>query len=288
MKSAESYSAYVLALALSALVILSSCGFSSSPPSQLNDLPKDLTNVQLEANGIYPDGWTAAAATFSLQQPADAEFLLIRGTIPEVGKADFQTVASIIVDGRETARRQLPAGNFELLLPVSRGEGKRRIGLAFSQAQVLPEGDNRSVGARLTFIGFESEKSGVHDIVRGPGLQLGDGWGGLETFNKETFRWVDNDAKLIIDKPRQGLVELSILLEPGPGVGDKGFVLKTLDATGTVLGAEFFQGRRPVKILLPVETGKRNEFRLHLDGGGKRTSTDPRILNFRVFTLELS
>ncbi|HYR89116.1 MAG TPA: hypothetical protein VE422_33885 [Terriglobia bacterium] len=270
------------------LIILSSCVPGSGPPSRLNDVPKDLTNPQLDANGIYPDGWTAAAASFSLEQPADTQFLLIRGTIPEIGKTDFQTEASLIIDGREIARRQLAAGNFELLTPVTQGAGKRRIGLVFSRSQDLPEGDTRSVGARLTFVGFESEKSGVHDIVRGPGLQLGSGWGELESFKQETFRWVDNDAQLIIEKPREGLVELSIFLEPGPGVGDRGFVLKTLDTAGSVLGAEFFQGRRTVKILLPVEAGKRNEFRLHVDGGGKRIASDPRILNFRVFTLELS
>jgi hypothetical protein len=42
-----------------------------------------------------------------------------------------------------------------------------------------------------------------------------------------------------------------------------------------------------VKLFVPVEAGKTNEFRLHVDGGGKKAPNDPRVLNFRVFEVKL-
>jgi hypothetical protein len=63
-------------------------------------------------------------------------------------------------------------------------------------------------------------------------------------------------------------------------------VLKVLDATGRQMDAVRVQRRQTVELLLPVEAGKPNEFRLHVDGGGKPAPNDPRILNFRVFRIE--
>jgi hypothetical protein len=114
---------------------------------------------------------------------------------------------------------------------------------------------------------------------------LGSGWGVLETFRNEVFRWVENDAQLLLTASKSGDVTLALFVEPGPGVGGP-FLLKILDGSGRQVNAVKVDRRKSVELSLPVEAGKQNEFRLHVDGGGKRTPQDPRVLNFRVFRIE--
>src|SRR5205085_12575952 len=80
-------------------------------------------------------------------------------------------------------------------------------------------------------------------------------------------------------------LQLSIVVEPGPGVGQKGFLLKVFDPSGKQVAASQVQRRSMVKLFVPVSPGKPSEFRLHVDGGGKPAPNDPRILNFRVFQI---
>ena len=269
------------------LLHLSSCGRDSSLPSELSRIPEDLASTQLEIHGIYPDGWLGETVSCNLQQLGHSDFLSMRGTVPKIENGDFRTDLSLSIDGREMGHRSLGPGDFEMSVPVEKGEGKRRIVMIFSNSQILPGADGRLVGARLAFMGFGSGYSGVHDVVRGPGIELGSGWGPVETFRNETFRWIENNAQITVSPSRQHSVVLNLLVEPGPGVGEKGFVLKVLDSNGDLSAAQFVQGRVPVEFVLPSATVARTEFRLHVDNGGKRLSDDPRILNFRVFRVEL-
>jgi len=97
------------------------------------------------------------------------------------------------------------------------------------------------------------EDSTSSDIVRGPGVRLGSGWGTLETFHNETFRWVENDAQIFITSDKPGPIAISLLVEPGPGVGGKAFLLRALDASGRQVEAVLVDGRRATKLFLPVE-----------------------------------
>jgi hypothetical protein len=191
------------------------------------------------------------------------------------------------LDGHEIGKYPIVPGQFEVSAPLpDRHATQRRIDLAFSQSQVLSAVDGRTVGARLDFLGFVPS-SEIRDIVRSPGIQLETGWGALETFNEENFRWVGNDA-LVTIQSAHSTATLSLLLEPGPGVEGKGFVLKILDPNGNVVAAQFVQGRMTVRLVLPTHVGAENRFVLHIDGGGKQVPTDPRVLNFRVFKAELA
>ena len=109
----------------------------------------------------------------------------------------------------------------------------------------------------------------------------------LETFRNEKFRWVENDAQIVIEGPRTSSSVLSVLAEPGSGVGAKKVDLKLLDGAGNLVATQTVEGRRMVYFTLPSGLGTQTDFRLHIDSGGKRSETDPRILNFRVFKIEL-
>jgi hypothetical protein len=123
------------------------------------------------------------------------------------------------------------------------------------------------------------------DIVRGVGVELGNGWGVVETFRGETFRWVDNDAHIRVTGSQSGDAALLLVVEPGPGVSGKPFLLKALDDSGRQVAAVRVARRGTVQLFVPVGDGKPSEFRLHVDDGGKAAPHDPRILNFRVFEI---
>lgn len=274
------------------LAILCSCGGSPSGslPPQVSRFPGDLANPKLEVSGIYQDGWVDKTGSIKLRQPAGEQALSFRGTVPKIGDANFHTDVELKVNDRGIAHQSVGIGDFHIAVPVGAGAGERRVTVAFSTAQQLPAGDGRMVGARVKFIGFVSAgsvaESTAHDIVRGSEIRLGSGWGVVETFRAETFRWVDNDAQILITPQKTGDFALSLAVEAGPGVGGK-CVLKALDSTGRQVAAVLIDARAAAILYLPVEAGKTNEFRLHVDGGGKKAQNDPRVLNFRVFEAKL-
>ena len=267
---------------------LASCGHNL--PSKLDDLPKSLSQSNLKTSGFYPDAWVADSASIQLEQPGGPEVLSVRGMVPQISDARFRSDLELRVADRRVAHWDLGVGDFALSAPVAAGAGERRVTLVFGRTQQLPGGDGRFVGARLSFIGFEPKSAAAAeqnsaDIVRGTQVQLGTGWGVLETFHGETFRWVDNDAEISLVADRPGKFEISVVAEPGPGVGSKPFLLKILDAEGREVSAKPVEKRDTVRLILPVAGGRTNQFRLHVDGGGKTVPTDPRVLNFRVFEL---
>ena len=277
-----------LLVLLAILALLWSCGGSGgSPPSQLSRFPDDLNDPNVKATGIYPDGWTGETGSVVLQQPGGEQVLTIRGMVPGVGNADFHTAIELRVDNNSVGRQSVGLGDFRISAAVPPGAGKRHVVVTFSSLQQLAGGDGRKVGARLQFIGFEPAKRAAatvsSDIVRGSGMQLGTGWGVIETFRNETFRWVENDAQIRIIMVQAETAVLSVIVEPGPGVGGRAFLLKVLDGSGRQVDAAPVARRGVVKLFVPIQAGQPNEFRLHVDGGGKPTPHDPRILNFRIF-----
>jgi hypothetical protein len=277
-----------IALVLSATAFVLSCG--RGIPSKLDHLPDGLGNQKVEATGIYPDAWVAKNGSLTLQQPVGQQVLSVRGMVPQVGDAGFRSDLELMVNDKAVGHWNIGVGDFSFAAPVPPGGGTRRITIAFDKLQELPGGDGRVVGARLNFIGFESapsKESTASDVVRGLNLQLGSGWGVLETFHNENFRWVANDAQFLISVNEAGNAEVSLVLESGPGLGGQPFVLHILDASGRQVSAEpVAKGRNTIRFIVPVEADKPNGFRLHVDGGGKATPNDPRILNFRVFEME--
>jgi hypothetical protein len=271
-------------------MLFSACGLRTGTelPSQVSQFPADLSNPALALSGIYADGWVGAKGSLSLKQPGGDRALSIRGEVPQIADANFHTGIVIHLDNQEVGRRTLPVGSFQISVPADKKTGRRLVSVEFSPLQQLPEGDGRNVGARLLSIGFEPAASQTaaeaSDIVRGPGLQLGTGWGAIETFKKETFRWVNNDAQVLITAAKPGDIAISLLVEPGPGVGGR-FLLKALDASGKQIASVPVEKRGTVKLVVPVEASG-SQIRLHVDGGGKRTANDPRILNFRVFQIQ--
>jgi hypothetical protein len=126
------------------------------------------------------------------------------------------------------------------------------------------------------------------DIIVTDGLLLGDGWYSLEV-SSESFRWVNNDAEVIVKSPdKLAMGTLSLELEPGPSLGRQFFELELLDETGRIVSTAKVQGRKIVQLTLPPGV-KSQKFRLHVEGSEQQdVPNDSRTLNFRVFWMALN
>ncbi len=116
------------------------------------------------------------------------------------------------------------------------------------------------------------------------GIYFGDGWYSIEQYSPaERFRWVDNDAEVVVDLPSDPAPPLIFDLEPGPGVSRQPFRLQVRDAAGTVVAETIVAQRLRLELQLPGGN-RRVAFRFHVPMGGAPKSDDPRIMNFRVFS----
>ena len=129
-----------------------------------------------------------------------------------------------------------------------------------------------------------AKTSGPVDITSS-GITLGDNWYRFESYQGKSFRWVSNNAAFTIVSPAERIVFVTIRAEGGPGLDSTTFPLRVLDPKGRQVDAVEISTQQPQQLLiLPVSPGN-NAFVLHVDGGGRHSGTDPRVLNFRVFAL---
>jgi hypothetical protein len=213
-----------------------------------------------------------------------------------------QVVATAEVEGRETV---------EVALPLNVGETRRfRLHVEGGGQQAAPN-DSRILNFRVFRLGWSkplyedvqallalnadrdivppSDTQELYQNNRLPadGLFIGHGWYPLETFDGETFRWVDNDAEIVVTEPSGTRERLRLEVAPGPGLSAQPFELQVLDESGQVVATAEVEGRETIEVALPLVAGKGQIFRLHVEGGGQQAASnrDPRILNFRVFRL---
>lgn|GEM_PF-910817 len=118
-----------------------------------------------------------------------------------------------------------------------------------------------------------------HDIA------LGDGWFPLEREGGAAFRWVDDGAVVHVASLRPVRHELRIVAEPGPGVRLEPFGLSARLADGREIGTATVSGKQTVTFALPPESPRLFSIALHALDGGSASPSDPRVLNFRVFSI---
>ena len=117
------------------------------------------------------------------------------------------------------------------------------------------------------------------------GLSLGNNWGPYETYKGASFRWVDNDAEIVLQSG-SGEAQLSIVCQGGPSLGEVTFPLRVLDASHRQVDHAICAGPgQPQTLLLPLARGG-TRYLLHADGGGRPVPGEQRILNFQVFALD--
>ena len=214
-----------------------------------------------------------------------------------------QVVATAEVEGRETVK---------VALPLKAGETKKfRLHVKGGGQQAASKDDPRILNFRVFHLGWskplyediqallalnadpdivppsDTQELYQNNSLPTDGLFIGDGWYSLETFDGETFRWVNNDAEIVVTAPSGTQQQLRLEIAPGPGLNAQPFELQVLDENGQVVATAEVEGRETIEVVLPLVAGKGQVFRLHVEGGGQQAASnnDPRILNFRVFSL---
>jgi hypothetical protein len=116
------------------------------------------------------------------------------------------------------------------------------------------------------------------------GFRLGrGGWYVLEEAAGAVFRWVRNDAEILVTDADARTLELE--LEPGPGMRFGPFVLSVRDERGEELLSTQISSRRRLDIALPEGARVPYALTLHAEGGGVTVAGFTRVLNFRVFQI---
>lgn len=137
--------------------LLSETEYQHLPPiTEIRSFPDDLLQTALEYSGLYEDGFVSDNAYVYLHQPKDSSQLIIRGLIHNLHQN--KSLLSIVVDHVLVKKAWLIPGEFSLQILIPKGQTRKKVELHFSNSYILPNNDNRRVGALLNYIGFESEK----------------------------------------------------------------------------------------------------------------------------------
>jgi hypothetical protein len=179
-----------------------------------------------------------------------------------------ETLARCMIDGRQMVSVEVPPSGPMIRKLLLRTEGR---------GEPVP-GDSRVLNFRVFKLTFVQT---VLDIVP-PDVdaRMGSGWYPMETAYGEMYRWAGNDATIEIDDPSR-IEVLPLVIEPGPGVGNKPFTLRVFDDSGTQIAQAEVSGRQSV--FIPIGGATRRgpvSLRLHAEGGGRQIDSDRRIMNF--------
>src|ERR1019366_6668978 len=121
------------------------------------------------------------------------------------------------------------------------------------------------------------------DDIFSPDVEFwGQGWHCLEHAGPEKFRWVSQDAELVVRTTGRKRC-LALLVEPGPGAGYRPFQLQIALSNGEVLARALVKGLTYVKVPIPASRGSVAALLLTTTEGGLPVAGEPRILNFRIF-----
>ncbi|NVM23355.1 MAG: hypothetical protein HWN68_16415, partial [Desulfobacterales bacterium] len=236
-----------------------------------------------------------AGPSLNLQFPVEAnQDYIFRAGIGHSLSGENQEVRLLIGDELVDSTT-IPPGNHEitLIVPAERihTEPFVRVQIEHSHSISGIGGDPRKLSLRYHWIEWSLLSQAkvlfnpnAEDIVASDGIFLGGGWYTLES-DGETFRWVNNDAEIVVIAPSES-PEISLKVAPGPGLSYQPFELQVLDQSGQVVATAEVEGREMVRVALPIVAGETQKFRLHVEGGGQQAApNDPRTLNFRVFHL---
>jgi len=199
-----------------------------------------------------------------------------------------QLIKEEVVNGRK---------NFEIPLP----EGIRKDNKDQIILKVVAETENVKIFSDPRVLNFRvfnislkeavPQQKTIVDKTNFDKMRLGDGWYPFETNNGESFQWVGKEPTEIVLKDideKHNVVQFN--LEPGPGCGGKPLRLKIYNKE-RLIQEEIISGRKNVEVQLPEEMYKNNKeqiiLKLVTETKNAKITSDPRILNYRVFNISL-
>ena len=174
--------------------------------------------------------------------------------------AENRLVAEAVVETRRIFQFLLPAGPPTLHI-----------------LRLRPQG---GANARLRVFDIRAEPQRPDVVPLHAGIHVGrGGWHMLQERDGEAFRWVDNDAEIVVRNPAATALELDI--EPGPDLTVPPLILDVLHRGRS--HAQFAIGaRRRIQVGLPHRCTTPYTVTLHAHHGGGQKPGNLRILNFRL------
>lgn len=119
-------------------------------------------------------------------------------------------------------------------------------------------------------------------VTEGEGIRFGAGWYGVEQYVQELFRWMSEEAEIILERPRDADPRLLLDLDVGPSARGGTLTLEVLDAAGTVLASTSLRERSKVILRMPDNISSA-VLRLRVRGDWVALETDARFLRVRLF-----
>ncbi len=113
------------------------------------------------------------------------------------------------------------------------------------------------------------------------------GWHLLEAHGGTVFRWAQSNAECLLFTFEAGRQRVSFDLEPGPGFSTQPFRLIVFDENGERKLSEEFAGRKTVSLTVTATGPTVHVLRLHVPHGGTVVPGEVRVLDFRVFGIQL-
>jgi hypothetical protein len=177
-------------------------------------------------------------------------------------------IAQAAVSGRHTFQFHLPAGRPKLHL-------------------IRLHADDRSAAAddpgmpAFRVFSIRAEPLRPEVVPLRAGFRVGrGGWYNLEESAGEVFRWVNDDAEIVVTNAGAKALELDAA--PGPALGSKPLTLDVLDR-GEQLARFVIGSRQRIALDLPDSREVPYSISLHVENGGAPLPGNQRTLNFRVF-----
>jgi hypothetical protein len=116
------------------------------------------------------------------------------------------------------------------------------------------------------------------------GIRLGDGWFGLEAYEKLHMRYPEDEAEIRFERPPNASPRMIFDAEVGPSAIDGWVKLEILDEERNLLSWAVVRGRVKLRLNLPPAL-KSGRFFLRVLNGGVPLVKEPRMLNLRFFKI---
>lgn len=224
-----------------------------------HDLERDdsgrFRRIDERAHALFASAGWVYAATIDVA-PAHAETRAVQFEVRVDGIVYFANA----IRGRTLVRFVLPPGEAAMRRVVlsARGGAARiyRFAALWYGREVVPD-----------WLGFRI---------------AGGGWYPVESLGFETFRYVNREGVIAMDRPVRSL-ELDV--EPGPGVAHRPFDLDVFIGDGELLRRVRVDRRMRTTVELPASTRFPERLLLRCEGGGRPSPPDARLMDFRLFAV---
>ena len=154
--------------------------------------------------------------------------------------------------------------------------------------------DNRRLVYRLMYIGVSNSQHPPNEVyynedkdisLNNVDIRLGRNWHHFESFNSETFRWARHNAEIFV-RPIKDNTQLNMIVEKGESAGDIGLTISLIDEEKNIIDSCHVVKRTDCLFKLPL-TSLTSRWTIISDARNNPVSYDHRLLNYRIFSMEL-